>query len=140
LSGRIASQIGPLTEVHDHSGDNGEPAALFGFIAVPAQVRVEHRKQLKEAIVTQMVRCFGPPAAQPLQVIIEDWATNPFICSQRDLDETPQHPGVLPELIRQSSWDGRLLFAAAETSTTSPGLIDGALEAGARVADVLVST
>lgn len=137
LSGRVASQIGPLAEVHDHSGIDGKPAALFGFLGVTAKARAELGEQLVNDIVAQLVRCFGDQAAHPDRVIIEDWATNPFICTQRDLDETPQHPGVLPEFIRQGSWDGRLLFATAETSASSPGLIDGALEAGARAAEAL---
>ena len=140
LSGRVASQIGPLTEVHDHSGVDGNPAALFGFIGVTAKARSEHSEQLQQAIVKQMVRCFGDQAADPESVIIEDWATNSYICTQRDLDEIPQHPGVLAELIRENCWDGRLLFASAETAVISPGLIDGALEAGNRAAEALISS
>ncbi|MEM7291565.1 MAG: FAD-dependent oxidoreductase, partial [Pseudomonadota bacterium] len=30
LSGRVASRLGPLVEIHDHCGDAGLPAALFG--------------------------------------------------------------------------------------------------------------
>ena len=39
LSGRIASRLGPLVEAHDHSGELGKPAGLFGFIGWPSQVR-----------------------------------------------------------------------------------------------------
>jgi len=137
LSGRVASQIGPLVEVNDHCGEDGTPAALFGFIGVPAATRAEHSEQLVDAIKAQMIRCFGEQAAHPQSIVIQDWATNPYICTQRDIDETPQHPGVLPDLIRQSSWDGRLFFAAAETSAVSPGLLDGALDAAQKTAQLL---
>jgi len=137
LSGRIASQVGPLVEVHDHSGDDGTPAALFGFIGISAQERAVNREQLVDAIVSQMVRCFGNEAAQPESVLIEDWALNEFVCAKRDLDGMAQHPGVLPKLIRQSAWAGRLYFAVAETSANSPGLIDGALDAGNQTAESL---
>ncbi len=138
LSGRIASQVGPLVEVHDHSGAEGTPHALFGFVGLPAQVRAQHRQQLESAIVSQMVRCFGEQAGAPEGVFIEDWALNPFICTQDDINEHSQHPGVLPENIRQGAWQGRLLFAVAETSASSPGLIDGALDAAYRVSTTLI--
>jgi len=139
LSGRIASQTGPLVEVHDHSGRDGVPAALFGFIGVTATDRDKHRDQLPAAIIEQLVRCFGDEAAKPDNVTIEDWALNPFICTQEDRDEIPQHPGVLPETIRQGSWNNRLFFTVAETSAASPGLIDGALDAGSRTAELIVA-
>ena len=99
--------------------------------------QASNQEQLVDAIKAQMVRCFGDQAAKPQQIIIEDWATNPLVCSPRDLNETPQHPGVLPDFIRQSTWDGRFFFAAAETSAVSPGLIDGALDSGHRTAQAL---
>lgn len=137
LSGRVASHVGPLVEVHDHSGAGSKPYALFGFLGVPAQARAAHQSQLKDAIVSQLVRCFGEQAATPDEIYIEDWALNRFICAQADLDGLPQHPNVLPEGIRQGDWDGRLLYAVAETSASSPGLIDGALDAAFRTATTL---
>ncbi len=138
LSGRVASHVGPLVEVHDHSGTDGKPCALFGFLGIPAQTRAEQQLQLKDAIISQMVRCFGQQAGTPDGVFIEDWALNPFICAQSDIEGLSQHPSVLPESVRQGDWDGRLLYAVAETSVASPGLIDGALDAAYRTTAALI--
>ena len=130
LSGRIASQIGPLVEAHDHSAENGTPAALFGFMGVPYNVREQHRQELPAAITEQLLRVFGDTAAEPVQVHIEDWANNAWICSREEKTGGGQHPSVLAEITREAFMQDRLHFAVSETSTISPGLIEGALHAG----------
>jgi monoamine oxidase len=139
LSGRIASQRGPLVEVHDHSGADGSPAALFGFIGLPFAARERYRDALPAAVIDQLMRCFGDSAPRPDTVVIEDWALNPLICSQRDLDCSGQHPGSMSDRIRTGIWHNRLYFAVAETSAASPGLIDGALDAGTCAASAIVA-
>lgn len=140
LSGRVASQVGPLVEVHDHCSADGETAALFGFVGVPAEVRANQLEALERAVRDQLVRCFGAAAENPLAVHIEDWSLNPFICAAADLAGPAQHPGVAPQVIRESHFDGRLRFAVAETAVENPGLIDGALEAGSRAASEIVAS
>lgn len=132
LSGRIASRIGPLVEVHDHSDEDGLPAALFGFVGWPPATRQE--QDLEGAIAGQLIRCFGEEAADFKHIKIRDWATCLTICSQRDLETPPAHPDRMHESIRTGHCDNSLFFAVAETASESPGLIDGALEAGERAA------
>lgn len=127
LSGRIASRIGPMTEVHDHGSADGETAALFGFLGLPHDVRERHREELSALVVDQLVRCFGVEAAAPQGVFIEDWATNPRIAQPDDLSEPQQHPRVESAILRDIFYQNRLAFASAETSSVSPGLIEGAL-------------
>ncbi|WP_108881355.1 FAD-dependent oxidoreductase [Anderseniella sp. Alg231-50] len=134
LSGRIASPAGPLAEAHDISGEDATPAAIFGFVGWPHDMRAANRDGLNGEIIDQLVRCFGEPAARPTQIHVEDWAANRFICTPYDLAEPMTHPDVGPEILRQSGADGRIVFAAAETSDVSPGLIEGALAAGMRAA------
>ena len=143
LSGRIASQAGPIVEGHDHSGPDGSPAAIFGFIGWPPAVRAQVGKDLESHIRSQMRRCFGADCPEPRSIHIEDWATDPHVTSPRDLTEPMSHPGVGPEILRAPQADGRLWFAGAETATRSPGLIEGAFDAAmntaAKVCGVVVS-
>lgn len=134
LSGRIASRTGPLVEAHDISGEEGTPAAIFGFVGWPHDVRAENRDHLNREIIAQLVRCFGEQAATPSQIHVEDWAENPFICAPRDLAEPMNHPDVGPGILRQPHAGGRIVFGVAETSDVNPGLIEGALAAGMRAA------
>jgi len=134
LSGKIASRLGPLVEVHDHSGIDGTPAALFGFVGWPPEQRVSDPEGLKKAILGQLSACFGNEAAHPLELIIQDWATKPDIMTKQDLSQPTDHPEVGPAVLRQSHLEGRVRFAVSEGSHVSPGLIEGALAIGEQVA------
>lgn len=138
LSGRIASQSGPIVEGHDHCGAQGTPAALFGFIGWPHEARAELGAQLEEQVAAQLKRCFGPDSPEPVAIHIEEWAGDPRVASPQDLAGPMDHPEVRPDVLRQPHADGRLFFAGAETALRSPGLIEGAFDAAERVAkDVL---
>ncbi|MDU8943575.1 flavin monoamine oxidase family protein [Ovoidimarina sediminis] len=134
LAGRIASRSGPLVEAHDHSGASGHPAALFGFVGWPPDMRRKDPQGLKQAILRQLTECFGPPAAHPIDLIVQDWATHSNIVTESDLSQPANHPDIGPALLRQAHLDGRVRFAVSEVSETSPGLIEGALAAGEKAA------
>lgn len=134
LSGRVVSRLGPIIESHDHCGQDGGTAALWGFIGWPHNRRKEVGVSLEDEIRLQLQRCFGDDAPTPLSLIIEDWAGNPITATSADLLGAVQHPNVGPEVLRNPQMDGRLLFAASETAERSPGLIEGAFVSAERVA------
>jgi monoamine oxidase len=134
LSGRVASRVGPCVEIHDHCSPDSQDALLFGFLGLPHALRAQHADVLEDALLAQLVQCFGPRAANPLRMHIEDWAKNRDICSQRDLQTDPAHPKVMDDLVREPLFDGRLHLAGAEASAISPSLIEGALNAGSEAA------
>lgn len=135
LSGRVASQIGPMIEVHDHCSALSGAAALFGFVGIPYEVREQHRANLVNAIEEQLIRCFGAQAKAHLGITLQDWALEKSICSQADRISAGAHPDLAPAALRRSHLEGRLHFAVAELSGASPGLIDGALQIGSEVAN-----
>lgn len=128
LSGRIASQVGPLGEAHDLSPESGKPAALFGFVGWPVDQR-EDEDLLLEEILYQLARCFGEDAEDTTHFAVEDWSKNPFICTDIDRFEPPRHPEVADEILREPQAEGRIVFSVAEAATQSPGLIEGAFDA-----------
>lgn len=134
LSGRIASRAGPLVEAHDHSGPDGTPAVLFGFIGWPAEIRKKFSADLIVEIQDQLKRCFGKESPPPLSLHIEDWATDPLTAARTDLEGPAGHPDIGPDILRQPQYQERLYFAGAEIADQSPGLIEGALAAAERVA------
>ena len=139
LSGRVASRTGPLVEVHDHSPPTGGRGALFGFCGWDAATRAADPDGLRRAILAQLMRCFGPEAGAPDDLIVMDWAQQPLICSEADRLELPQHPKVGPDILRQPHLNGRLWFAGAETAADHPGLIAGALLAGQTTAQRIIA-
>lgn len=139
LSGRIASNAGPIGEAHDHCGPDGSPAAIFGFIGLSHTDRTRLGENLEKQIHDQLQRCFGADSPAPRSIHIEDWAESPTITSPRDLSEPMSHPNVRPGVLRASHADGRLFFAGAETAQQSPGLIEGAFDAAERAVKDLMT-
>lgn len=140
LSGRVISRTGPLTEVHDHTGAENTPAALFGFVGWSPEQRKTDPERLRRAILDQLSDCFGQAAAHPLDMAIEDWAMNPRIVTELDTSHPAAHPGVGPANLRHSYLNGRVRFAVSEASERSPGLIEGALTIGEQAALELLGT
>jgi len=140
LSGRMASRSGPLAELHDHTPASAEVGALFGFVGIGATERAADPEGLRAAILDQLVRCFGPEAGAPSELVIKDWAQEPLICSALDLATPPEHPGIGPETLRAGHLGGRLWFAVSESADQSPGLIDGAFSAGEMTAQRVLTT
>ena len=130
LAGAAISHVGPLREIHDMSGPDGTPAALFGFAPTPGA-------HLRERALEQLARLFGPRASEPLEVHVQDWSTEPHTCPPE------QQPNGDYRLFGHTSYQhpalaGRLHWAATETSTTSPGHVEGALQAAARATETVL--
>lgn len=121
LAGSAISHVGPMREVHDMSGPDGRPAALFGF--VPSGDTPD-----RDTLVRQFVALFGSQAADPIDVHIQPWRDEPFT-SPPDVERLTAYQMFGHPALRAPMLDGRLAFASAETGLASPGHIEGALEA-----------
>lgn len=128
LSGAAMSQRGPLSEIHDASDENGQVAALFGFIGASASYRAGvGEAQLKRLALAQLGRLFGPAAAKPLQVYLQDWSSQPFTASQHDRHPLAMHPMYRPVPVPKL-WEQRLWLAGTEQSAEFGGYLEGALD------------
>lgn len=133
LSGDGISHRGPLAEIHDASPAQAREGALFGFVGLSAAARRRPDFDLTAACIRQLTAMFGAPAASPLDVLVEDWAIDPWTTTDADQEALTSHPayGLPPHLARL--WGGRLTFASTELATHSGGLLEGALEAAEAV-------
>ena len=133
LSGNAMSHRGPMVEIHDASPSEGGPFALFGFVGVPPDARLANPDQLKELAREQLVALFGDAMAQPLELVLKDWASVPEVSVPQDRMPLGGHPsyGLPGEL--QALWDGRVTLASTETAPGFGGFLEGALEAAERV-------
>ena len=132
FSGDAMSHLGPMVEIHDASPDIGGPYGLFGFIGLPAT----HRQKVADInglVMNQLTRIFGPDAARPRKIVIQDWASDPLTATQADQDPVHAHPAYgLPKALAHV-WDGRLQFAGTEFAPQFGGYLEGALEAAENV-------
>jgi len=128
LSGDGISRHGPLMEIHDASPANAEYGALFGFVGLPVGAPTRAEQPLIQAAVAQLEKMFGPEAAEPLDVLLKDWAQDEYTATPADGTSTshPQYgtPASLAALAQQG-----LLFASTEMAPQFGGFIEGALEA-----------
>lgn len=132
LSGAAVSHLGPLREVHDMSGPDGAPAALFGF--VPGGGDVD-----RAAVVEQLTRLFGAGAAHPIELHLADWSADEFTAPDGAGSSSAYRLFGHPAL-REPFLDGRVVWASTETGTTSPGHIEGALEAAEHAVRTVLAT
>lgn len=128
-SGAAFSQRGPIGELHDATLPDGR-TALTGFLAWPAAMRAA-QTDLPGAIVAQLQRLFGPAAAQPLALRVQDWALEAFTATPADSAAAPrEHPDYAP-LALPEPWRARALLAGSEVAPDFGGYLEGALQAAA---------
>jgi monoamine oxidase len=129
LAGSAFSHDGPLREIHDMSGRDGVPAAMFGFCSVspgePAPT--------VEAVTAQLVKLFGPDAGTPLSVHVMDWRNEAYTTPPPALGLT-DYRTYGHSAFQQPSLGGRLHWASTETAPVAPGHVEGALAAADRAA------
>jgi monoamine oxidase len=127
-SGDAMSRHGPMVEIHDASSDQGGPYALFGFIGIPPDGRVDD-KLLLQHLLAQFGRLFGDEAMSPAKLYFKDWAFDHLTATKADQAALRAHPsyGLPTEMISQ--WEGKLHFSGTETAPQFGGYLEGALEA-----------
>jgi monoamine oxidase len=134
LAGAAVSRTGPLQELHDMSGPGGRPAALFGF--APAEALGPGSEQ---AVTAQLAQLFGPAAAEPETLHIQDWSgerwTAPPAVHRLADYSLFGHP-----LYQRPALDGRLHWASTETAARYAGHIEGALAAAERAVTASLTT
>ena len=128
LSGDAMSRVGPMVEIHDASPESGSAQALFGFIGTPPDAR-QNEAHLRQHVINQLGRLFGPKAEKPQQLFIKDWAFDPMTSTQADLAPLNTHPryGLPPAMA--NIWGRRILFGGTEVAPEFGGYLEGALEA-----------
>ncbi|MCZ9351168.1 FAD-dependent oxidoreductase [Streptomyces mutabilis] len=132
LAGAAFSRTGPLQEIHDMSGPDGEPAALFGF----AHARTV-RPGFEQAATAQLARLFGPGAGAPVALHVQDWSTERWTAPST-VQRLADYSLFGHRLYQRPALDGRLHWATTETATDHAGHIEGALAAGEHAARAIL--
>lgn len=135
LSGDGISHLGPLLEIHDACAQGATQGALFGFVGVPAALRETEGFDMPRRVVEQLVTMFGQDAADPIEVLVQDWAQETFTASDEDrVEQASGHPAYGTPPILRGLWDDSLLLGSSEMGAEFGGYLEGALEAAEMVA------
>lgn len=132
LAGAAISHVGPLREIHDMSGPDGSPAALFGF----APLRANEPTPTVNDVVAQLQQLFGADMPDPTEVVVADWRAEPFTSPPGVEAQTNYSTYGHPKFAEPVA-NGRLHWASTETSTEAPGHVEGAIAAGERAATAI---
>lgn len=127
LSGAAMSYVGPFQELHDHTGQGGETAAIFGF-APAARLAHLDLDAIAPVFRDQLVRLFGPEAAASTAVHVADWSRERYTAPRR-----PSHQAstaTYGAAAFQRPVNGSVHWASTETATSYAGHLEGALRAG----------
>ena len=81
---------------------------------------------------------FGPEAAAPAALWIQDWRLEPFTVVPEALGLT-DYGTYGHRVFQQPSLDGRLHWASTETAQEAPGHIEGALAAAERAVAAVIA-
>lgn len=127
LAGAAISHAGPMGELHDMSGPEGDPAALFGFARLPGGARSASEAE----VLSQFVEIFGPEAAEPENLLMHDWQVERYT-SPPGVERLARYELFGNASYGARSLGGRLHWASTETAFESPGHIEGALAAAER--------
>lgn len=134
LSGMFMSDEGPLKVVDDCSPVDGTHGALLGFTRSSESDKWRDTSQEERcaAVVEQLIRFFGPQAAQPLEYVDRDWGDHLW-AGGAYLPNMPT--GVMTSSGRALREPvGRIHWAGTETATLWTGSMEGAIRSGERVA------
>lgn len=141
LSGEASSHVGPMGEIHDASMPDGQ-AALFGFFAVPYEIRQRLSEQeLMAHCRAQLVRLFGELAATPTCEMIKDWSGDTCTATKSDWQQFAMtHSPVPPISSKNDVWENKLIGIGTEWSQEFSGYLAGCIDAASVGVKLVIRT
>lgn len=130
LNGLGLGSLPTLELTADSSPPEGRPGLLAGFIAAE---RAAHWQRHSEAtrramVLADLAAYWGPRAAKPLELIVQNWSTEPWSA------------GGFTSFLIPGAWSaygaaaheghGPVVWAGTEAAQRWPGYFEGAIEAG----------
>lgn len=139
LSGDATSRRGPMVEIHDACDPVSGLAALFGFIGIPVNTRVNKADEIQKAAIKQLERLFGGEAIAPKAIFYQDWALESETSTPQDMEPVYEHPQYGTPNVLANIWGQRLYFGSTEMADEFGGYLEGALESAEYLAGVIIN-
>nr|WP_240316707.1 FAD-dependent oxidoreductase [Mycobacterium persicum] len=139
LSGFVTSLDDAFNVVLDNSPPDAACGVLVGFLEgaharEAAELPTEQRHQL---VIDSLVKYFGPQAAEPFDIVEQDWAAEEFT---RGCYGGRLGAGALTQYGKALAAPvGRIHWAGAETAQVWSGYMDGAITSGRRAAEEILA-
>lgn len=129
-SGTIVSNVGPITEMYDHSDFSDTHYALKGFLN--GSYYPLSREERLGIVLDQLGKYYGKEVEQFSSYEELVWRKEPFTYAEYGAHVLPhQYNGHA--VYRQAYLNGKLFIAGSETAAQFPGYMDGAVGSAAFV-------
>ncbi len=135
FSGTVIGQIGPVTELYDHTNARETKFSLMGFINEGLRdVSFEDRK---ERILNYLETYLGSKVRDYLKYDEKDWSKDVFT-SCENLKSVYMSPQYGNPVFNNFYMNNKLFFSGTETSPVYGGYLDGAVYSGIRAANYII--
>lgn len=134
--GTIFSNVGPVTEMYDHTNVGNDGYALKGFLN--GTYFSLSRAERRQMVITQLEKYYGKVVHKYLAYEEAVWRNEPFTYAANDGHVLPHQNNGHPAF-REPLWGGKLLMAGSETAAQYPGYMDGAVRSGRRCGNVILN-
>jgi monoamine oxidase len=134
FSGESVTDAGPVTLTFDSSPRDGSAGVLLGFVGGPEarELAALPAAERRAPVLSCFERLFGARAAQPLEYAEQTWAEEEWSGGGPTSNFGPGGWTGCGPVLREPA--GRVHWAGTETATVWSGYMEGALQAGDRVA------
>lgn len=137
--GLSGEAVGDLATCYtaDSSQPSGTPGILTSFLVGAPAIQLATPDERRAVVMDNVVKYFGPQAANPTQYIETNWPGDPWV---RGAYSSFYGPGVL-SIYRDALTApfGRIHWAGSETSALWTGYMDGAVRSGQNAAKAILS-
>ena len=139
LSGESVTDAGPVTLTFDSSPRDGSAGVMLGFVGGPEarELAALPPAERRAPVLASLERLFGPRAAEPVEYAEQAWSEEEWSGGGPTSNFGPGGWSECGPALREPA--GRLHWAGTETATVWSGYMEGALQAGERVAAEVLS-
>ncbi len=124
-SGTIFSNVGPISEMYDHSNYEDNLFALKGFIN--GAYSSATKEQRISVILDQLTKYFGSKVKDYLTYEELVWSKESFTYAPYEITPLP-HQNNGHKVFNEGYMDGHFFIAGSETSPAYPGYMEGAVQ------------
>jgi monoamine oxidase len=127
-AGLAISNVGLVREVQDHVNGENNAHGLVGFMSLRADQFNMTKAQRREMVISDMIRLFGNDAAAVINYEDTIWGMEQFVSSEFNVNQGMYaHQNNGNKEIVTPQFQDTLYFIGAETSSSNPGYMEGAV-------------
>ena len=136
LSGVGFSNVGPFTEMYNHTDYENEKFALMGFLNSNLSSNTKGERENK--VAEQLIKFFGSDGENCIAYEEKVWNQEPLLSAENSHFLAPHFNNGNP-IYQNTFLNGKLIIAGSETSPSFGGYMEGAIYRGNEILNQLIT-